>query len=74
MPESKEMMMQYEDLLDKLAEDYPELGAEVEALSDKMMGLEMGAEGEEEDLIAPDAESVPPDLMDGEEEEEEYEL
>jgi len=71
MPKSMNEMEMYEDLLDKLSEDYPELGKEVEALSSKMMSMEPMDDMEddmEEDPTMPS--DIPADLMDDEEDEE----
>lgn len=75
MPDTKNEMKMYEDLLDKLSDDYPELSEQADALSSAMMELDMEAESEAPSLPG-DAEAIPPELLDDEmdEPEEEYEL
>lgn len=73
MPKDMMEMKDYGELLDKLADEYPELESEVAALSDKLMDV-MPME-EEEGMLPGDMEAIPPELMDDEEmDEEELEL
>lgn len=64
----KDSMEMYSDMLEKLANQYPELEEEASALSSKMMSMdEMGLEEEEEELKMPgDLEEIPADLLDEE--------
>ena len=81
MPQPGNEMNMYEDMLDKLASEYPELAKQAEALSAKMTEVEPSEvlDEEEDDLtmMPGTEESIPPELMDEEEapeEEEEYSL
>ena len=81
MPNTAEESGQYAELLDKLAEDYPELGPEVDALNSKLEEImpmdSMDDEMPEEAPMMPgDMDAIPPELMDEEEmeDEDEYEL
>ena len=80
MPQTAEMMEEYEMMLDKLASEYPELAEQADALSDKMMDMEPGEmldeEPDELTMMPGTEESIPPELMDEdtEEDEEEYSL
>jgi prefoldin subunit 5 len=78
MPNTENEMKMYEDMLDKLSEEYPELNAEASALSAKMMDMEPmddDAEDEDEMMMPGDSDAIPPELMDmDDEEEDEYTL
>ncbi len=77
MPNTPNEMEMYTDLLDKLSEDYPELGPQVDALNSKMMDMgPMDEDMEEAPMMPGDEEAIPPELRDEEEmeDEEEYSL
>ena len=57
MPRSPEEVKKYNDMLDTLIEDYPELEEEASALGSAIADIDIGDdEGEEDIMIAPDME------------------
>ena len=79
MPESMEETMDYMGMLDKLASEYPELEETAMALSgelDEIMPMDDEMGMEEEDMMMEEEEfaPIPPELMDEEMEEEEFDL
>ena len=58
MPTSPEEVKKYNDMLDTLIEEYPELEEEASALGSAIADIDMGEEefGDEDMVIAPDME------------------